>query len=587
MAEEDKKDKDDVKKSAEGLAEHQSSSKYIKWIDTLKTKAKNFFFPDSSYSTNTRLIVIAIAIPVLLAVLVMLFSSWKDWDYQPLYGRLDKYDVALVVAQLEKAEISYRIHPDSGQVLVKKASLSGARMALAAGGVTPSLPAGKSIMDSPSPLGTSHFMERNRYIKALEGEMALTIMSLESVRNARVHLSVPEQTVFLKASEAPKASVYLELHAGNRLSHEQIEGILNLVSGSIANLDRLAVTIVDQFGNALSQQLKDSKYLAKSRRDLQLRTELETYLSERVGLLLEPLLGRENFQVQVAVDIDFSVREETSERFNPDKTALKSETSINAKEARGKGGIPGDFEEKDVLGSEEWEGKYVKNYDVDRLVSHVQRMPGRMQRLSVAVLLNYRVKEGGEIAPWSDAEIGRITTLVQHAVGYDLQRGDKVTVDSLRFVAIEDIISAEWADWQDRYLVYSLVIVGLFLGLLLYFYLKYRSRARTLKLLEEAALLEAERIEKEKEEEPKEGTEGSPATTERKGSEEADDVFEDYIVELTGNKSLKRRITVFRALSRKYPERVAKVIERWIKLGEPEKMETEEAKEVQRKESVQ
>ncbi len=430
---------------------------------------------------NRRLTVGLLFGAAFLAIVAVTWLWWQDRDYRPLYGRQEQYDAGAVIDQLDKAGIAYRVHPDTGQVMVRSAELPEARMALAAGGIAPSLPEGRALLTESPPLGISHFMERQRYIAAIEGELARTIMTLQPVRSARVHLAIPEQTVFLRQSPEPRASVVLELSAGARLTPLQIEGIVNLVAGSIANLDRNNISVVDQLGAPISDELDETTLLSEARRQLQYQSDIERRLETRVLSLLAPLVGSGNVRVQVSAELDMTSGEQTREVYSPDNEAVRSESMqqlVSGNELPT--GTPGALENvQDTTGKTSVQEKqYVRNYEVDRTVSREQRLPGELRRLTVAVLLNTRqaaqkTKETQDAPPWSDEELGRMTVLVKQAVGYTAGRGDQVSVESLPFVteAQNNLEKVNWWQqpamiaWGGRVILALIIVLLLLVGL--------------------------------------------------------------------------------------------------------------------------
>ena len=416
-----------------------------------------------------------------LAMVAVTWLWWQDRDYRPLYGRQEQYDAGAVIDQLDTAGIAYRVHPDTGQVMVRSAELPQARMALATGGITPSLPEGRALLTESSPLGISHFMERQRYIAAIEGELVRTIMTLQPVRSARVHLAIPEQTVFLRQSPEPRASVVLELNAGARLTPLQIEGVVNLVAGSIANLDRNNISVVDQLGAPISDELDETTLLSEARRQLQYQSEIERRLESRVLSLLAPLVGSGNVRVQVSAELDMTSGEQTREVYSPDNEAVRSESMqqvVSGNELPT--GTPGALEnvENTTGKASVQEKQYVRNYEVDRTVSREQRLPGELRRLTVAVLLNTRqavqqTQATQKAQPWSDEELGRMTVLVKQAVGYTASRGDQISVESLPFVteSLNNQESSSWWQqpamiaWAGRVLLALIIVLLLFVGI--------------------------------------------------------------------------------------------------------------------------
>ena len=186
---------------------------------------------------NQTTVIIGGALLVAGLAALLFFTGSNGSNLRPLYGRQEIYDVPAVMERLDAERISYQVHAESGQVLVPVNDLAHARMALATAGITPSLPAGMELLSADGQLGRSQFVERAQYLSGLQGEIEQTIMSLRSVRAARVHIAAPERTAFLRDQVKPTASVYLDLFPGAVLDRKQVQGIMNLVAGSFPNLN--------------------------------------------------------------------------------------------------------------------------------------------------------------------------------------------------------------------------------------------------------------------------------------------------------------------------------------------------------------
>ena len=290
---------------------------------------------------------------------------------------------------------------------------------------------------------------------------------------------MPEQTVFLRQSPEPRASVVLDLSAGARLTPLQIEGIVNLVAGSIANLDRNNISVVDQLGAPISDELDETTLLSEARRQLQFQSEIERRLESRVLSLLAPLVGSGNVRVQVSAELDMTSGEQTREVYSPDNEAVRSESMqqlVSGNELPT--GTPGALENvQDTTGKASVQEKqYVRNYEVDRTISREQRLPGELRRLTVAVLLNTRqVVQNTEKRKHRTLERRGAWTddgACQTAVGYTAGRGDQVSVESLPFVteAQNNLERASWwqqpamITWGGRVLLALIIVLLLLVG---------------------------------------------------------------------------------------------------------------------------
>ncbi|AQT08446.1 flagellar MS-ring protein [Pseudomonas protegens] len=444
------------------------------------------FLENLSQMTMLRQVglLVGLAASVAIGFAVVLWSQQPD--YRPLYGSLAGMDAKQVMDTLASADIPYTVEPNSGALLVKADDLSRARLKLAAAGVAPGDGnVGFEILDKEQGLGTSQFMEATRYRRGLEGELARTISSLNNVKGARVHLAIPKSSVFVRDERKPSASVLVELYSGRSLEPGQVMAIVNLVATSVPELNKSQVTVVDQKGNLLSDQAENSA-LTMAGKQFDYSRRLEGMLTQWVHNILQPVLGNDRYKAEVSADVDFSAVESTSEQFNPDQPALRSEQSVNEQRSSSNGpqGVPGALSNQppapasapqttggataaagmvqpgqpllDANGQQimdpatgqpmlapypsDKRQQSTKNFELDRSISHTKQQQGRLNRLSVAVVVDDQVKvnpANGEAsrAPWSADELARFTRLVQDAVGFDASRGDSVSVINVPFSA--------------------------------------------------------------------------------------------------------------------------------------------------------
>jgi flagellar M-ring protein FliF len=321
-------------------------------------------------------------------------------------------------------------------------------MKLAGQGLPHSGSTGFELMQEDTGFSTSRLVESARYQRAIEGELARTIMTLANVDSARVHLANPKQSVFIRKRKFPSASVVLKLYSGRNLEKGQVEAITHLVASSVPELDVSKVTVVDHKGRLLSSK-DDTREMELSSSQFEYTRELEDHYKQRIEDILSPMVGRENLRAEVTADVDFTYVEKTQEYFNPDVTALRSE-QVNEQQSllSEAQGVPGALTNQPpaaatapqvAAGVGENGGTPVnttkratRNYELDKTISHTRLPTSRLRRLSVAVVVNhrYRTAEDGtvEANERSAEEITRIAALVKEAIGYDLQRGDSVQV---------------------------------------------------------------------------------------------------------------------------------------------------------------
>lgn len=418
-------------------------------------------------------LMIGLAASVAIGFAVVLWSQGEDW--KPLYGSLDRLDSSEVGSILDFNEIPYKIDGSTGALLVPVDDVHKARIVLADGGIKGDRYAGYELLDQEQQLGTSQFMESIKYRRGLEGELSRTIASVNSVREARVHLAIPKQTVFLRGGREPSASVFLDLFPGRPISPKQVRGIANLVAASVPELDPENVTVVDQKGNLLSVEVEDPK-IAQAAQHLDYTRTIESDIILRIRRLLGPIVGESNFKTEVAADIDFTEIEMAEESFNPDLPAIRSEQTVDEQQigsAAGAAGIPGALTNQPPAegaapevaagqgggaGAENpsrSSSRTVKNYELDRTVSYTKHEKGRLRRLTVAVVVDDKKTtnpETGEVTTrqWTDVELERLAILVRDAVGFSAVRGDSVNILNESFMPLPEFGDPESVPIWER-----------------------------------------------------------------------------------------------------------------------------------------
>ncbi len=398
-------------------------------------------------------VMVGIAASVALGVGIVLWS-WTP-SYVPLYGNLAPKDAMQIAQALQAAGIDYEVDQESGIVMVPSGDLRDARMKLAGQGLPQSSSIGFELMQEDTGFTTSRLAESARYQRAIEGELARSIMTLASVESARVHLATPKQSVFIRKRKFPSASVVVKLYPGRSLEKGQVEAITHLVAASVPELEVSNVTVVDQRGKLLSTK-QDSREMELTSSQFEYTRGLEDHFKQRVEDILAPLVGRENLRAEVTADVDFTLTEQTQEYFNPDANALRSE-QVNEQQSTLSEvqGVPGALSNQppaagtapqvatggatgETAGTPLNSSKRAtRNYEVDKTISHTRLPNNRLRRLSVAVVLNDRYVPGENGQPVrvdrTPEEITRFANLVKDAVGFDVLRGDSVQVVSEPF----------------------------------------------------------------------------------------------------------------------------------------------------------
>ncbi len=406
--------------------------------------------PPALSKNLTPMLVLAIAI----TAAVTLFM-WKDQaDYKPVFGAREKVAASDMMSVLEAEHVPYRVHPDSGQVLVPAGQLGKVRMLLAAKGVTAQLPAGLELMDKSDPLGVSQFVQDVRFRRGLEGELSQSILTIDAIASARVHLAIAKSTSFV-ASDGDKssASVVVAVKPGHTLSNEQIAAIVNLVSGSVSSLAPNRVSLVDQNGNYLSSRVDLSDGFDGAAQGDAAAKRFQDDVRANVNELLGPVLGAENFKVSVTADVDNDKIEETQEKYGEAPKVTSEAMREEMEKNRMAMGVPGTLSNRPPVSStadpnnpaagdanaKADDGSARKNattrqYAYDRAITQIKRSRGRLKKLSVAVVLN-NAKAASPKTGWTPAEIANIDKILRGGLGIDANRGDVLAVSSLSFPA--------------------------------------------------------------------------------------------------------------------------------------------------------
>ena len=280
-----------------------------------------------------------VAAAIATAIWLVLWSQGQN--YTVLYGQLSERESGQVMDALTAAGIEYKLSP-SGAVSVPESKVQEARIRLASQGLPQSDSMGIEMIQKESALGTSSMMENARYQSVLETELARTIIKVQGVQSARVHLALPKPSVFLRDAHKATASVMLQLYPGRRLEPGQVAAIVHLVASSVPELAASDVTLVDQAGSLLNSP-DETAEAAASTRQLEYTRKLEEGYQRRIIELLEPMVGAGRVRATVTADLDFTVTEETHENYDPQKTAVRSEQTANEMRKGGDGveGIPG------------------------------------------------------------------------------------------------------------------------------------------------------------------------------------------------------------------------------------------------------
>jgi len=450
-------------------------------------------------STNQRFTWLA-GLAALIALIVVTLMWTSRLDYQVLYTNLSERDGGAVIGELQKMGIPYRITGGGAVIEVPSQQVYATRMKLAADGLPKGAGVGFEVLDN-EPMGTSQFVERINYQRALEGSLGRTIQALSAVDAATVHLAIPKPSVFLSEAEKPSASVLLKLYPGRVLSGAQVAGIVHLVASAVAGLNDQNVSVVDQDGNLLTAGPRVDSGIQPEQ--LAYRNTVEQQYRKQIEALLAPLVGSDGVRVAVSADIDFAKTESSSVFYGQGHVLSQQQQSTNSS---GSGtlpvGVPGALSNQPpggvtapftvgsasapltpqqltqitpslkTLAPTAASSSATTNYDLDKTVSHTQQPVGTVKRLSVSVLVNDQAK-GGKAVAMSAAQLGQMKQLVENAIGFSSQRGDTVSVINMPFTAAQKEAEKSLPWWRQAWLwdgVRQAVpyLIALILGLMVY-----------------------------------------------------------------------------------------------------------------------
>lgn len=535
---------------------------------------------------NRLSIVRQIGLMVGLAASVAIGFAVVLWSQQPqqsvLFSNLSFSDANQIIEQLRLYNVPYKFDADGRAILVPEEHVHQARLKLASEGFTADKTVGFEILDREQSLGTSQFMETARYRRGLEGELARTIASMTSVRNARVHLAIPKDTVFIRDTRKPTASVFLELFAGRKLARDQVASIANLVASSIPSLNVKDVTVVDQKGRLLNMRDADVDVVLAAKQ-LEYTRSLEETMLNRVNSILQPVVGMGKYRAEVTADVDFTAVEQTDELYNPDLPALRSEQTLDESRsgAQAPVGVPGALSNQPPGPSsvpEEASGEGViarngaangsarkqatRNYELDRTISYTKHQMGRVRRVTVAVVvddLSNVNAETGDVQrrPWDQNELDRLRILVQDAVGFSALRGDSVNVVNTPFAPEVPVLTEETPIWQQDWIwdIVKQVMAAVFVIVLVFGILRpiLRNLAAAGTAGNVAGLGAAGEVAAELE-----GLDGADFSSDSVTFGSDDDLLP------TPNESFDYQLNAIRSMVAEDPARVAQAVKQWV-----------------------
>ncbi|MBM2815142.1 MAG: Flagellar M-ring protein [Ignavibacteria bacterium] len=409
------------------------------------------FWNKISKTQRTIIIGVSVGVFILLTIFLVIPSSP---DLVVLFSNLEEQDAAKIVTKLKEKNVKYDVKDNGTTVLVEKDKVSELRLSIAAEGGLESGALGYELFDKTN-LGMSEFVQKLNFRRALEGELARTIGSMDEVKKCRVHIVIPDKALFEKDQKIPTASVTLKLKSGRSLSKISIEGIQNLVAGSIEGMQPQHVTIVDQRGKIISPPPLDEKSIAGlTSIQYDQQRKVEQYLASKAQSMMDGVLGPGNSEVRVNAELNFDQIETTTTDFDPEKQIERSEQEIvESTKSTDSLSYP-------AVSLDKNQSNKIKNYEISKSVEKIVKSVGTIKRLSVSALINSKVKvtdkEGVkslEALPRKKEDITMLQDIIRNAVGYDPSRNDQVSVYEFAFDTtllhedIDEVLKGPW--WKD------------------------------------------------------------------------------------------------------------------------------------------
>ncbi len=457
------------------------------------------------------------ATAVSAAIIVGLILWARTPDYSILYSNISAQDGGSIISRLSQMNVPYRLEEASGNILVPAGQAGEVRLRLAEQGLPRGGTTGFELLDHEK-FGISQFSEQINYQRALEGELSRTIESLGAVKTARVHLAIPKPSVFVRDNQLPTASVTLQLQPGRALDGGQVNAIVHVISSSVSRLPPGNVTVVDQDGSLLTSTAAGSP--GPDSTQLKYTSLIERNMRQRIEDILGPVVGRGNVRAQVTAEINFDKQEQTDEHYTPNNDpaskAIRSQQSSDSRQYGGiwPGGVPGalsnqptpvatapvnppaaqntrqanaparpatasgapDSRPGQPAQNQQLRQDSTTNYELDRTIRHTRLNSGDIQRLSVAVVVNYRSGDDGKPQALTEQQMQQITALTKEAMGFSEKRGDSVNLVNTPFSSADTDISPAY--WKTPQFFALLLSAGRWLVVIMVAFILYRKVVR-------------------------------------------------------------------------------------------------------------
>ncbi len=392
---------------------------------------------------------IAVVTAVLVASIYGLVHWQKERDFAPLFDQLAAEEAGQIVARLKEAGVEVRLADGGTRVLVPSAQVAEQRLNLASEGLPKTGRIGFEIFDKTN-FGATDFTEQVNYQRAVEGELERSLLTIQEIEHARVHITFAKNSVFLENQQPAKGSVMIRLKQGENLEPRQVAAVSHLVASAVEGLTPDQVTIVDMRGNLLTRPRGKLAVDGAEAPDdlLQFRKRMEQDLYSKLVATLDPLLGEGRYRASVSADLDMTSGDESAELFDPDQSVMTSSQKQEDVSSTGRsGGVPGTASNlpRGAVASRTTGGGVVRRsetvaFQTSRTVRHRKLPQGMLKRVSVAILLDQRLRWEGTgsgatrvLEPPDEQTMISIRELVTGAIGLSEERGDQLVVETLPF----------------------------------------------------------------------------------------------------------------------------------------------------------
>ena len=505
------------------------------------------------FSFSQRISLGALALTLIIGFIVIM--SWASRPkYAVLFSNLNPKDAGRIVDELKTAKIPFKLESGGTTIQVPENEVYEQRMHFANIGIPQEGIVGYEIFDQTK-LGMTDFVQKLNYHRALEGELARTLTSIDEINQARIHIVIPKPALFEEDKKPTTASVVIRLRSGSTLRRDQVQGIANLIASSVEGLSPENISILDSKGNILSSEIGKDQGIALSSSQYDLRSQVEQYLEEKAQSMLNSVLGPNRSTIRVTADLNFNQIEKTSHTFDPNGQVIRSE-EVTSQIASSGSQAP----EAATSNTSDEQESTLTNYEISNTIEHVVNSMGNIERLSVAILVdgNYRTvtapggEESQEYEERSPDELNKFSAIVRNAIGFKAARGDQITVSSMPFDAGRAVVAeAEFAQFA-RYEFWEGILQKILLGAVaIVILLMVRKLFRKMRKFTETIAIPP----------PEARVEMTPEAIRARALEEVSRQEEEYSLESIRKEETQKKVTEF--ITEK-PEEATQLVRTWI-----------------------